>query len=56
MLHDVIYEQNKWVFTPRLFILQFISNKTKVLLLFWDESYHNPSIYHINKKTYNTTL
>ena len=42
--------------TPRLFILQFISNKTKVLTLFWDESYHNTSIYHINKKNYNKTL
>ena len=39
---------------PRLFILQFISNKTKVLTLFWDESYHNTSIYHINKKKYNS--
>ena len=36
--------------TPRLFILQFISNKTKVLTVFLDESYHNTSIYHINKK------
>ena len=42
--------------TPGLFILQFISNKTKVYTLFWDESYHNTSIYHINKKKYNTTL
>ena len=41
---------------PRLFILQFISNKTKVLTLFWDVSYHNTPIYHINKKNYNTTL
>ena len=41
---------------PRLFILQFISKKTKVLALFWDESYHNTSIYHLNKKKYNTTL
>ena len=30
-----------------------MSNKTKVLTLFWDESYHNISIYHINKKKYN---
>ena len=42
--------------TPRLFILQFISNKTKVLTLFWDASYHNTSIYHINKKKCDTTL
>ena len=40
---------------PRLFILQFISNQTKVLTLFWDESYHNTSINHIAKKNYNTT-
>ena len=31
--------------TPRLFILRFISNKTK----YWDESYHNTSIYHITR-------
>ena len=42
--------------TPRLFILQFISNKTKVLTLFWDESHHNTSINYMNKKKYNTTL
>ena len=35
----------------RLFILQFISNKTKVTLIL-DESYHNTSIYHINKNKY----
>ena len=39
-----------------LFILQFISNKTKVLTFFGDESYHNTSIQHINKKKYNTSL
>ena len=56
-LHDVIYTQNKgFLAPPMLFILQFISNKTKLLTLFWDESYHNTSIYHINKKNYNTTL
>ena len=37
-------------------MLQFISNKTKVLTLFWNEGYHNTSIYHINKTNYNTTL
>ena len=42
--------------TPRLLILQLISNKTKALTLFLAESYHNTSIYHINKKNYNTTL
>ena len=42
--------------TPSLFILQFISYKTKVLTLFWDESYHNTSSYHVNKKKYNTSL
>ena len=42
--------------TPWLFILQFISNKTKVLTLLWDKRYHNTSIYHINKKNCNTTL
>ena len=42
--------------TPRLFILQFIFNKTKVFTLLWDESYHNISIYHINKKKYNSTV
>ena len=42
--------------TPRLFILQLISNITKALTLFWDESNHNTSIYHINKKKYKTTL
>ena len=41
--------------TPRLF-MQFICNTTKVLTLFWDESYHNTLIYHINKKKYNSTL
>ena len=30
---------------PRLFVLQFISYKTKVLTLFWDESYNNTSVY-----------
>ena len=56
-LHDVIYIQNKGFLAPSmLFILQFISNKTKVLTLFWDESYHNTSIYHINKKNYNTIV
>ena len=39
-----------------LFILQFISNKTEVLTLLLDESYHITSIYHINKQKYNTTL
>ena len=24
--------------------------------MFWDESYHNTSIYHISKKNYNTAL
>ena len=38
---------------PRLFIMQFISNKMKVLTLFWDESYHNTSSYHVNKKEYS---
>ena len=42
--------------TPRLFSLQLISNKTKALTLFWDESYHNTSIYHINRQIYDTTL
>ena len=42
--------------TPWLFILQFICNKTKALTLFWGESYHNTSIYHIKKKNYNTSL
>ena len=28
---------------PKLFILQLTSNKTKGLILFWDESYHNTS-------------
>ena len=55
-LHDVIYVQNKGFLHPRLFILQLSSNKTQVLTLFWDESYHSTSIYHINKKKYNTTL
>ena len=32
--------------------MHLISNKTKVLTLFLDESYHNTSIYHINKKKY----
>ena len=50
-----IYEI-RYFSTPRLFIKQFISNKTKVLTLFWDEGYHNTSIYHTNKKKYNTTL
>ena len=36
--------------------MQFISNKTKVLTLFWDESYHNTSVYNINKKKYKSTL
>ena len=40
----------------RLFILQFIFNKTTALTLFWNASYHNTPIYHINKKKYNTTL
>ena len=42
--------------THRQFILQIISNKAKLLSLFLDESYHNTSIYHINKKTNHTTL
>ena len=42
--------------TPRLFILQLVSNKAKALTLYWDESYHNTSIFHINKKQYHTTL
>ena len=37
-------------------MLQSISSKTKVLTLFWNESYHNTSSYHVNKKNYNTTL
>ena len=57
MLHDVIYVQNKgFKHPPRLFILLLIFNKTKTLTLFWDESNHNTSIYHINKKNYNITL
>ena len=28
---------------------------TKLLTLFWDESYHNTYIYHINKKNVNST-
>ena len=36
--------------TPRLFIMQL------ALTLFWDKSYHNTSIYHINKENYNTIL
>ena len=36
--------------------MQFISNKTKVLTLLWNESYHNTYIYHIYKKKYYNTL
>ena len=43
-----LYTKSGILAPPRLFILQFISNKTIVLTLFWDESYHNTSIYHIN--------
>ena len=39
-----------------LIIQQSISNKTKVLTLFWDESDHNTSIYQMNKNNYNNTL
>ena len=35
---------------PRLFVLQFISNKNKVLICYRDGSYHNTSIYLIHKK------
>ena len=42
--------------SPRLFILQFSSNKTKVITLFWDENYHNTYSYPVNKKKYNITL
>ena len=43
-------------FAPLCYFLQFISNKTKVLTLFWDESYHNTFSSHVNKDNYNTTL
>ena len=36
--------------------LGYLLIKTKALTLFWDESYHNTSIYHINKKKYNTSV
>ena len=56
-LHDVIDVQNKGFQHPtRLFILQFISYKTKVFTLFWDGRYHNTSSFHVNKKKYKTTL
>ena len=42
--------------TPRLFILQFIFNKTKVCTLFCEESYHNTPIYYILKRNYERTL
>ena len=55
-LHDVIYVQNKGFKHPLgyLFCISFII-KTKVLKK-WDESYHNTSIEHINKKKDNSTL
>ena len=40
----------------RLFVLLFITNKAKVLTLFSNKSYHNTSIYVINKKKYDCTL
>ena len=53
-LHDVIYVQNKGFFASLGYFWQFISNKIKVLTLFWDESYHNTPIDHIKKKKYNS--
>ena len=50
-LYDVIYVQTSEILvTPWLFVLQFISNKSKIVHSVLDESDYYTSIYLINNQ------